>query len=230
MPDGGQPLNVPLRRALARARRPLPSASSSPAWLTEIGIATEVSRVRRHPAHRRHRRRRVRPVRVGLDAVRRPRPDAELLHLRAGHHRRRQPVGYNDANWCSRGVRRAVRRAEPGARPRQARRDRARDDHDVLHRVAPTWCSTTTPTRRPTAPTASRAGCSSPPTPARCCSPTSSPTYFNLTPDRRRRWRRRRHAAPALIIAHHRRRCGRDRWRSWLPRASARASTRDDEE
>ena len=43
---------------------------------------------------------RVRPVRLGLDPVRRPRPDAVVLHVRPAHHRRRA-VGYNDANWCS---------------------------------------------------------------------------------------------------------------------------------
>ena len=43
----------------------------------------------------------LRHVRVGLDAVRRPRPDAVVLHVRPGHHRRPASAGYNDANWCS---------------------------------------------------------------------------------------------------------------------------------
>ena len=83
-----------------------------------------------------------------------------------------ESVGYNDANWCDERVRRAVRAAEGRARPRRADRHRARDAAAVLRRVARTSCSTRTPTPRPTAPTGSRAGCSSPPRSGRCCSPT----------------------------------------------------------
>ena len=75
--------------------------------------------LRRHPAHADHRPGRVRPVPVGLDALRRPGPDALVLHLGPDHDRpggaalqRRQLV--------QRGVRRALRAAERRARSGEA--------------------------------------------------------------------------------------------------------------
>ena len=90
-------------------------------WLNDVGIATDVDDQGRGHAHARAEQGRVRPVHVGLDAVRRPRSAAVVLH-HASVPTDPDVGGYNDANWCNAGVRRALRAAEPGARPGQARR------------------------------------------------------------------------------------------------------------
>ena len=102
-------------------------------WLADIGIATEVSVLRRHPADDVIGDGELRPLHVGVDAVRRSRPDAVVLHVRPGHHgprrgrvQRRQLV--------RRRVRRDVRGAEHRARPRATAGDRPRDAAQVLHR------------------------------------------------------------------------------------------------
>ena len=130
--------------------------------------------LRRQPADDVDRVRRVRPVHVGLDAVRRPRPDALLLHVRPAEHRRRQLVQQR-RQLVLRGVRRDVRGAERRARPGTAAGDRPRDAACSSTPRAPTSCCPRTPTCRRTAPTASRAGCASPPTLVRCCSRTPRP-------------------------------------------------------
>ena len=69
-------------------------------WLDDIGIPTEVKSYDGHPAHADHRQGRVRPVPLGLDALRRPGPDAVLLHLDQVTTDPEVPL-YNDANWCN---------------------------------------------------------------------------------------------------------------------------------
>ena len=56
-------------------------------WLADIGIATEVSVYDDTQLTTSIGVGRLRPLHVGLDAVRRPRPDAVLLHVRPGHAR-----------------------------------------------------------------------------------------------------------------------------------------------
>ena len=108
MPGGGRDARLPLRRALRVGATSRRSREFVTGFLDDIGIATDGRGVRRHPAHRRHRRRRVRPVLVGLDAVRRSRPDAVVLHVRPGHHRHRDDR-LQRRQLVRRGVRRALR-------------------------------------------------------------------------------------------------------------------------
>ena len=83
-----------------------------------------------------------------------------------------ESVGYNDANWCDRAVRRALRAAEGRARPRRRGSTSCTRCCGCSTTSPRTSCCTRTPTPRPTAPTGSRAGCTSRPRSARCCSPT----------------------------------------------------------
>ena len=113
----------------------------------------------------------LRHVRVGLDAVRRPRPDAR----RTSRATRSPPIPTTPGRTTptgAAGVRRALRAAEGRARPRPAARDRRTRCCGCSTASRRISCCSRTPTCRPTAPTASRGGCGSRPRPARCCSPT----------------------------------------------------------
>ena len=91
---------VPLRGAL-RGRAGQPTAELITGWLQEDRDRDDAEGLRRQPPDRGHRQGRLRHVRVGLDAVRRPRADALLLHLRSGQQDPKDPTNYyNDANWC----------------------------------------------------------------------------------------------------------------------------------
>ncbi len=83
MPGGGKPLRLryAVRQESADSQ---PTAEFITGWLKDIGIAHDREDLQRQPAHRGHRQGRLRPVRLGLDAVRRPRPDDVVLHLRPG--------------------------------------------------------------------------------------------------------------------------------------------------
>ena len=122
MPDGSRPLEF---RYAERSESSIaaPIREFVTGWLRDIGISTVVSVMDDTQLYDAQVARQLRHLRLGLDAVRRPRPDAVVLHVRPGHHRRRDSPGSNDANWCSERVRRALRATEGRARPRQAARD-----------------------------------------------------------------------------------------------------------
>jgi peptide/nickel transport system substrate-binding protein len=90
MPGGGRPLKF---RYAVRSEgvTATPTAELITGWLREIGIGDDPEGLQRQPADRGHRQGRVRPLRLGLDAVRRPRPDAVVLHLRPGQQGPRGP-------------------------------------------------------------------------------------------------------------------------------------------
>ena len=132
MPGGGEPLRMryAVRTESAVAQ---PIAEFITGWLEGDRDRHDAEALRRRPAHRGHRQGRLRHVRLGLDAVRRPRADAQLLHLRPGRQRpgrpdellqRREPL--------RRGVRQALRAAEGRAGPGQADGHRPPDADPVL--------------------------------------------------------------------------------------------------
>ena len=90
MPGGGQPLQHALRGAL---REPRLAADRRVHHRLAEGDRDrdDAEGLRRRPAHRGDRQGRLRHVRVGLDAVRRPGPDAVVLHLRPGRAGPRRP-------------------------------------------------------------------------------------------------------------------------------------------
>ena len=144
MPGGGEPLQF--RYACARS----PESAADDAefitgWLKDIGIATTAEDLRRRPARRGHRQGRLRHVRVGLDAVRRPRPDAVVLHVRPGRLGPGRPDELLQRRELLRpGVRQALQAAERRARPDQADRDRPRDAPRASRARASTTRSTPT--------------------------------------------------------------------------------------
>jgi hypothetical protein len=89
--------------------------------------------VQRRAADRADRQGRLRHVRVGLDAVRGPRPDAQLLHLQPGQPRPEGPDELLQRRELVRPhLRQALRRAEGRAQQGEAHADRARDAHALL--------------------------------------------------------------------------------------------------
>ena len=132
MPGGGRPLKF--RYAVrTEGDAGTPTAELISGWLRKIGIAHHAEGLRRQPADRGHRQGRLRPLRVGLDAVRRPRPDALVLHLRPGQQGPQGPDQLLQRRELVRpAVRRALQAAEGRARPGQARRPRAPDAHALL--------------------------------------------------------------------------------------------------
>ena len=139
--------------------------------------------LRRRPAHGGHRQGRLRHVRLGLDPVRRPRPDAVVLHVRP-----RQPGSGRPDELLQRreplrpGVRQALQAAEGRARPRQADGHRPPDADALLLAARSTSRSTTRRTCRPTARTSSTAGSGSPRRPGPVLFSNSSPSYVRLEP------------------------------------------------
>ena len=173
-PDGGEPLNLTYMvrsdgETGAEDRRVRHAAGSR---------RSASARRRRSPTTAEltddHRQGRLRHVRVGLDAVRRPGPDALVLHLQPD----REPIPddptnyYNDANWCDPEYDKLYKQQNVELDPREAPRDRARDAHALqavgrlqraLHRAGHAGLP-----RR----IASPAGSSSRPRSGPCCSPT----------------------------------------------------------
>ena len=96
--------------------------------------------------------------------------------------------GYNDANWCSEEYDELYEQQKVGARSRAARARSCTRCCGCSTASPRTSCCSRTPTCRPTAPTASRVGCSSRPRPGRCCSPTRRPRT-STSRRSRRRWR-----------------------------------------
>ena len=156
MPDGSRPLEF---RYAERSESTIaaPIREFVTGWLHDIGIATDGRRDGRHPAVRRQSPGRLRHVRLGLDAVRRPRPDAVVLHVRPGHHRcstRR----LNDANWCSEDYDALYEQQKVELDPDKRRDIVHRDAHSSSTASRPTSCCSGRRHCRRTAPTASRAG------------------------------------------------------------------------
>ena len=175
---------VPLRGALRVADRGADTPSSSPAGCKQIGIATTQQVLQRQPAHRDHRQGRLRHVRVGLDAVRRPRPDAVVLHVRPGQ--RRTPRTRRTTTTTPTG---ATRSYDALYKQQNVELDQAKRV-DLVHQMLTRFYdvgrlrrrSTTTPTCRPTARTASRAGCASRRRSGPVLFSNTSPTYAKLKP------------------------------------------------
>ena len=80
--------------------------------------------------------------------------------------------GSNDANWCDERYDELYEQQKVELDPERRREIVARDAALVQPRGDVPRAVRRTPTCRRTAPTASRAGCSSRPRPGRCCSPT----------------------------------------------------------
>ena len=117
--------NIVLRYAIrTESEYSKPFAGFITGWLKEIGIDTHVEVVRRRAADRGRGQGRLRPLRLGLDAVRRPRSDAVLLPVRPDRGR---CVGLLELLQRHRHLRPAVRR------PLQAAEHRARPRHSQDH-------------------------------------------------------------------------------------------------
>ena len=120
-----------------------------------------------------HRQGRLRHVRLGLDAVRRPGPDALLLDLRPGRDDPEDPTDYyNDANCCDKEYDRLYKQQKVELDPEKRRRDRPRDAHRACRQAAVYNVLYVEPDTQAYVRTASPASCSSPPRPGRCSSPT----------------------------------------------------------
>ena len=128
------PAEVPLRGALRGRCRPADGRAHQ-RLAAQDRDRDHAEGLRRQPPHRGHRQGRLRPLRVGLDAVRRPRSDALVLHLRPGQQGPQGPDELLQRRELVRpAVRRALQAAEGRARQGQARRHRP-PDADALLRV-----------------------------------------------------------------------------------------------
>ena len=120
MPDGGRRWSSATpsapSRELARPIREFVTGS----W-SEIGIGTEVDGdATTRSSTTSDRAASTTCSSWGWTPVRRPRPDAVVLHVRPGHDRPGGPVGSQRRQLVQRGVRRALRAAEGRARPASA--------------------------------------------------------------------------------------------------------------
>ena len=121
MPGGGRPLKF---RYAVRSEGDAgpPTAEFITRLAAQDRDRDHAEGLRRQPADRGHRQGRLRPLRVGLDAVRRPRSDALVLHLRPGQQGPQGPDELLQRRELVRpAVRRALQAAEGRARPGQAR-------------------------------------------------------------------------------------------------------------
>ena len=173
MPGGGQPLKF---RYAVRSESPTLAADRRVHHRLAEGDRDrdDPEGLRRRPADRADRQGRLRHVRLGLDPVRRPRPDAVVLHLRPGQLRiPDDPTNYyNDANLCDPEYDKLYKEQKTELDPDK----RMEIVHEMLtrfyeHGGLPAALLRRA-TCRPTARTSSRAGSSSRRTPGRCCSRT----------------------------------------------------------
>ena len=194
--------------------------------------------LRRRPAHRGDRQGRLRHVRLGLDAVRRPRPDAVVLHVQPGQRGPGRPdrTTTTTRTCCDKEYDRLYKQQKVELDPDKRVRDRARDAHALGRAPASTTRSTPTPTCRRTGPTGSRASCASRRGSGPVLFSNTSPTLLRASSRSRRRHRAPRAAAAAVtaaagaggIIADRRRwRCSRSARRAW---AVMRRRTADERE
>ena len=128
------------------------------------------------------RSRRVRPVRVGMDAVRRSRPDAVVLHVRPGHHRPRRRRGYNDANWCSEEYDALYEQQKVELDRERRRRDRRTRCCGCSTARRPTSCCSRTPTSQAYRTDRFEGWLQQPAETGPVLFTNTSPTYVNLTP------------------------------------------------
>ena len=91
MPGGGRPAEVPLHGALRGRDRPADRRAHHRLAEARSGSRPTQKVDDDSRADRGHRQGRLRHLRVGLDAVRRPRSDAVVLHVRPGRERPRGP-------------------------------------------------------------------------------------------------------------------------------------------
>ena len=132
MPGGGRPLKF---RYAVRSEGDAgpPTAELITRLAAQDRDRDHAEGLRRQPAHRGHRQGRLRPLRLGLDAVRRPRPDALVLHLRPGQQGPQGPDELLQRRELVRpAVRRALQAAEGRARQGQAHGHRPPDAHALL--------------------------------------------------------------------------------------------------
>ena len=179
MPGGGQPLNFRYAVRSEGDDRRQPIAEFITGWLKEIGIATTQKVYDDSQLTEVIGKGDYDMFVVGLDAVRRPRPDALVLHVRPGQRatrRTRRTTTTTRTGATSSTTRSTSSRTSSSTRP-SAMRDRPPDADALLRSRRSTTCSTRTPTCRRTAPTASRAGSAQPAKTGPVLFSNTSPTY-----------------------------------------------------